>query len=144
MLGLLNISEAMSIALHACVTLAEAPERYYSVHLVSEKLGFSTHHSAKVAQMLVRAGILKTERGPAGGGKLARSPREITLLEIYEAVGGRTRLKGCLLKPEICKGNCCVLGKIIAKENERLFKLLRSITLDTVVRSLKRNRAKSE
>ena len=119
MLGSLNISEAMSIALHTCASLAEQPDRYQSAREISERLGFSAHHFAKVVQQLVRAGILVTERGPAGG-----SPD----------------YTGCLLKHEICKGDGCALGKLMAKENERLIELLKTVTLESIVRSLKRNR----
>jgi Rrf2 family protein len=140
MLGLLNISEAMSIALHTCAWLADEPEKYHSARLISERLGFSTHHFAKVVQQLVRAGLLETERGPAGGCRLARRPAEITLLEIYVAAGGNPVYKGCLLKRDICTGDGCALGKLMAKENERLVKLLKTVKLESVVRSLKRNR----
>ena len=141
MLGLLNISEAMSIALHTCASLAEDPGQLHSARQISDKLGFSAHHFAKVVQQLVRAGLLETERGPSGGAKLARPPEKITLLEIYVAAGGTPRYTGCLLKHDICQGDGCALGKLMAKENERLILLLKTVTLDSVVRSLKRNRA---
>ena len=140
MLGLLNISEAMSIALHTCACLAEDPDRFHSARQISDKLGFSAHHFAKVVQQLVRAGLLETERGPAGGAKLARPPEDITLLEIYVAAGGHPSYKGCLLKHDICDGDSCALGKLMAKENERLITLLKNVRLDSIVRSLKRNR----
>ncbi len=142
MLGLLNISEAMSIALHTCVILADQPGQKLSAREISKRLGFSTHHFAKVAQQLVRANILETERGPAGGAQLARPADEITLLEIYVAAGGSPAYTGCLLKQEICKGDGCALGKLMAKENERLVDLLKTVTLESIVRSLKRNRRK--
>lgn len=144
MLGLLNISEAMSIALHTCASLAEQPDRYQSAREISDRLGFSAHHFAKVVQQLVRAGLLMTERGPAGGARLARPAGEITLLEIYVAAGGTPDYTGCLLKHEICKGDGCALGKLMAKENERLVDLLKTVTLESIVRSLKRNRRKEK
>ena len=140
MLGLLNISEAMSIALHTCAWLADAPESFGSARTISEELGFSTHHFAKVVQHLVRAGILETERGPSGGARLARPPAEITLLEIYIAAGGAPTYKGCLLKHNICDGDGCALGTLMAKENKRLVSLLKAVTLASVVSSLKRKR----
>jgi Rrf2 family nitric oxide-sensitive transcriptional repressor len=140
MLGLLNISEAMSIALHTCAWLADEPEKFHSARQISAKLGFSTHHFAKVVQQLGRAGLLETERGPAGGAKLAKKPKEISLLEIYVAAGGTPTYKGCLLKHNICKGDGCALGSLMAKENKRLVSLLKNVTLDSVVRSLKKNR----
>lgn len=140
MLGLLNISEAMSIALHTCAWLADDPSMLHSAKEISQRLGFSYHHFAKVIQQLVRAGILETERGPSGGARLARKPETITLYEIYMAAGGNPHYKGCLLKHDICHGDGCALGKLMAKENERLTKLLKTVRLDSVVRSLKRNR----
>ena len=144
MLGLLNISEAMSIALHTCASLAEQPDRYQSAREISERLGFSAHHFAKVVQQLVRAGILMTERGPTGGARLARPAGEITLLEIYVAAGGSPDYTACLLRHEICKGDSCALGKLMARENRRLIDLLKSVTLESIVRSLKRNRKEKE
>lgn len=140
MLGLLNISEAMSIALHTCVWLADDPERFQSARQISKKRGFSPHHSAKVERQLVRSGILETERGPAGGARLARPSAEITILEIYIAVGGNPIYKGCLLKHNICNGDGCALGKVMAKENKRMVSLLKNFTLASVVRSLKKDR----
>ena len=43
MLGLLNISEAMSIALHTCACLAEDPDRFTSARQISDRLGISAH-----------------------------------------------------------------------------------------------------
>ena len=138
MLGLLNISEAMSIALHTCVRLATDPENFHSARSISKEMGFSSNHFAKVAQQLAHAGILETERGPSGGAKLARPAEKITLLEIYVASGGTPEYKGCLLKHDICAGKSCALGKLMAKENQKLIKLLKNVTLDSVVRSLKK------
>lgn len=137
MLGLLNISEAMSIALHTCANLAGDPEHFHSARQISEKLGFSAHHFAKVVQQLVREGLLVTERGPAGGAKLAREPEKITLLDIYKAAGGSPTYKGCLLKHTVCQGDGCALGTLMATENARLVAMLENITLDSVVRSLR-------
>ena len=141
MLGLLNISEAMSIALHTCACLAADEGHFRSARAISKEMGFSTHHFAKVAQQLARAGLLETERGPSGGAKLARPADKITLLEIYVAAGGSPTYKGCLLKHNICDGNGCALGKLMAKENQKLINLLKNVTLASVVLSLKKHRA---
>ena len=141
MIGLLNISEAMSIALHTCVRLAQEPDAFVSVRTVSKEMGFSSHHVAKVAQQLSRAGLIETERGPSGGAKLARPADKIVLLDIYVAAGGTAEFSGCLLKHDVCKGKKCALGKLIATENKRLITLLRTVTLDSVVNSFKRGAA---
>lgn len=51
-------------------------------------LGESPTYMAKVLRGLVRAGILRAEKGAKGGVYLARAPETITLLSIYEAMQG--------------------------------------------------------
>jgi DNA-binding IscR family transcriptional regulator len=45
----------------------------------------------KVLAQLVKAGPARSVKGPGGGYSLARVPKEITLLDIIEAVGGPIR-----------------------------------------------------
>ncbi len=135
--GLLNITEAMSIALHACASLAENPGTFQSARKIAQRYSFSPHHFAKVVQQLVRAGLLETERGPSGGARLTRAPESITLLEIYIAAGGMPHTTGCLLRSNICGGSHCPLGKFLDKENRRLVELLEKMSLASAMRSFK-------
>ncbi len=45
----------------------------------------------KILKQLVRANILHSKRGPGGGFTLARPAKDITILEIIEAVDGPMR-----------------------------------------------------
>ena len=45
----------------------------------------------KVLRPLVAAGVLKSVRGPGGGYRLSRSPSNISVLEIVEAIDGPIR-----------------------------------------------------
>ncbi len=55
---------------------------------IAESCGVPSGHLLKILQQLVRAQILSSERGPAGGFVLRRPSGEITLLEIIEAIEG--------------------------------------------------------
>jgi Rrf2 family protein len=135
--GLLNIPEAMSIALHTCLWIADGDRAFRPSPEIAKNLGFSYNHFAKVVQRLVRAGLLETERGPKGGIRLARTPKTISMLEIYEAAGGEPlRPHRCLLDPKICAGRACALGHLIESENERLHKTMKQTTLAGLARSL--------
>lgn len=137
MLGLLNIPESLSIALHTCLWIADDSRTYRTSPTIAQELGFSYNHFAKVVQRLVRAGLLETERGPKGGIRLARAPKAITMLEIYEAAGGDPQpAHRCLLDPSICKGCACGIGHLIARENQRLFKQMKQTSLASLARSL--------
>jgi Rrf2 family protein len=55
---------------------------------IAEACGIPSGHLLKILQQLVRAQILASERGPAGGFVLRKAARDITLLEIVEAIEG--------------------------------------------------------
>jgi Rrf2 family protein len=134
--GLLNIPESMSIALHTCLWIAEDGREYRPSPKIAKELGFSYNHFAKVVQKLVHADLLETERGPRGGIRLVRDPKDITLLHIYEAAGGAPlRPHRCLLDPSVCKGCACGLGRLIEQENIRLHKKMKETTLASLARS---------
>ena len=55
---------------------------------IAESCGIPPGHLLKILQQLVRAQILSSERGPAGGFVLRKPAEDITLLEIVEAIEG--------------------------------------------------------
>lgn len=86
---------------------------------------------AKSFQALVRAGVLSSRRGPNGGYRLDRPPREVTLAEVIEALGGSDRRRGrCLLEERDCSaGGTCALHAAAVEADERMRTELRSLTL---------------
>ena len=139
--GLLNVPESMSIALHTCLWVADGNPAFRPSPEIAKNLGFSYNHFAKVVQRLVHAGVLETERGPRGGIRLARDPKAITLLDVYEAAGGEPlRPHRCLLDPKICAGRACALGHLIESENARLHKTMQETTLAGLARSFDKSK----
>ena len=139
--GLLNIPESMSIALHTCLWIADDDRAFRPSPKIAKELGFSYNHFAKVVQKLVHAGVLETERGPKGGIRLARDPKSISMLEIYEAGGGEPlRPHRCLLDPKICAGRACALGRLIESENDRLHRTMKKTTLAGLARSFDKSK----
>ena len=51
---------------------------------------------AKIISQLSIAGLLHTSRGARGGVTLAREPKDITLLEVVEAIDGPIQLNECV------------------------------------------------
>ncbi len=69
---------------------------------IAEACGIPSGHLLKILQQLVRAQILSSERGPAGGFVLRKPAKEITLLEIVEAIEGP--INGDLLLRNVARG----------------------------------------
>lgn len=112
MSGIVNLSEAASLGLHASMLLAAASERWWAARDLAARLQVSEAHLAKVLQRLARGGLLLSTRGPHGGFRLGAPASEITLLEIYEAIEGPLASRGCLLRQQVCQGRCCLLGQL--------------------------------
>jgi Rrf2 family protein len=144
MADLVKISEAASIALHACLWMAHEKVVYSRARDVCDALGFSVAHFAKVMQALARAGIVQAVRGPTGGTRLARPPEQITLLQVYEAVEGPAQAERCLLAPTVCPAACCTLGKTLARYNGELRRLLAETTLAALAPEFKAHVMKSK
>ena len=140
--GLLNVPEGLSIAIHTCLWIADAGDRPFRPSPeIAKNLGFSYNHFAKVVQRLVHAGLLETERGPKGGIRLARDPKAVTMLDVYEAAGGEPlRPHRCLLDPKICAGRACALGHLIEAESDRRHKTRKRTTLAGLARSFDRSK----
>jgi Rrf2 family protein len=126
----IKISEAASIALHACIWLARDPDQYHATREICAALACSQSHLAKVVQDLARARIIQSQRGPTGGIRLANRPDQTTLRAVYEAVEGViTQDDACLLPLPVCPGKSCVLGRALAQLRNQFAHLLSTTTL---------------
>ena len=131
MAGILKISEAVSLALHASVLLA-SQDGPTSNRQIARVLRASEAHLHKVMRRLAAAGIVLSSPGPGGGFALAKPPKKITLLNIYEAVEGSLADTKCLLTVPLCDGKACILGGLIHQTNQQVRNYLQNTTLAQV------------
>jgi len=129
--GVLKISEAVNLALHTAGLLAGEQDRVLSVREVALALGGSEAHLSKVLQRLAKAGLVASDRGPKGGFRLAKRPREITLLAVYEAIEGPLEASNCLLGRAVCNGRC-ILGDLLGRVNRSVSDVLSKTSLADV------------
>jgi len=108
MAKVVNITEAVTIALHSVILIAKNKENQVNVNYISKVTGSSKFHIAKVLQKLVKDGLLGSTRGPAGGFSLVDDPKNITLLEVYESIEGKIIVSRCPLGKETCPFGKCV------------------------------------
>src|SRR5215469_12950353 len=80
----------MTIAVHALAWMALAQRRGQTV-LTSDPVAASVNTNPVIIRRclgdLGRAGLVRVRHGAGAGWSLARAPEEITLLEVYDAVG---------------------------------------------------------
>jgi Rrf2 family protein len=84
-------------ALRAAVCLARNPHRAESADRLAEATRVPRRYLHKVLQDLVRAGLARSQSGPGGGYALGRSPEEISILDVVNAVTRLERIRHCPL-----------------------------------------------
>ena len=137
MAQIFRISDAASLALHAMAMLAASEHIKLTVHEIAAELEVSENHLSKVCQRLVKAGLIKSERGPKGGLDIAKDPKQINFLQIYEAIEGPIINNYCLLGRNTCKPSDCILGGLMESVNQEVKEHFLRTTLDKFVKMKK-------
>jgi Rrf2 family iron-sulfur cluster assembly transcriptional regulator len=89
----------------------------------------------KILRKLTRAGLTTCHMGYHGGFKLARSPGEITFLQVVSAVQGPVIVRKCCLDPEACpRRPVCGVSPKLAALQDILVRSLDSIRLADVLK----------
>lgn len=91
------ISQTAEYALRAIVALASEPDVPKTNRQIAEMTHVPVGYLAKVLQELNRAGLIRSQRGLYGGSILLKSPSEITIYEIVNAVDPIRRIQTCPL-----------------------------------------------
>lgn len=116
------LTKRNEFALQASILLARS-RRLTPAPELARSLGASPAFISKIAQQLVRAGLLRSVRGRGGGLSLARGPEKILVRDIFQAVDGPLLLAVCLKKGR-CRHLDCplfpVLGRVQAVLDRRL------------------------
>jgi Rrf2 family protein len=137
-------SSATEYAIRALTHLAERPEG--ELTLLEEISGSEELPRAflgKILKELVRAGLLRSSRGPGGGYALARPAGQITLLEIRRELEGVSDLERCAVGLEPCSDETpCPLHEIFKPLREAIRDYLEETTVEDLVNGLREKRAR--
>jgi Rrf2 family protein len=94
---------------------------------VAEEQRIPPSFLAKIISQLSIAGLLHTSRGARGGVTLARPPKEISLLDVVEAIDGPIMLNECVGDESECTfDEDCPLRPVWREAQEVLVKRLKS------------------
>jgi Rrf2 family protein len=89
---------------------------------------------AKIISQLSIAGLLHTSRGARGGVTLAREPKDITLLEVVEAIDGPIQLNECVGDNGTCTfDHECPLRDVWCEAQDELVKRLKGTNFATLM-----------
>ena len=141
----LRFTSAADYAIRAMIHLACMPEESVALRTeIAAAQNIPASFMAKILRSLVRARLLRSTRGVNGGFGLARSPAEIDMLEIVEAIEGPLSLMDCVPDPESCFcSRDCPAAPVWKRIQDELRTALRRTTLEDLVSMPRRNGAVS-
>ncbi len=101
------ISQTAEYALRAVAYLTQHPDEPYPIAVIAEATQVPPSYLAKVMRALSQAGIVRAQRGPAGGFTLAASPQDLTVFDVVDCVTPVPRIRSCPLGlPEHARELC--------------------------------------
>jgi len=111
---------------------------------IAEKEDIPLKYLEQVIIPIRTAGYVKSVRGSKGGYILAKPPSEIFLSDLIEILDGPIHLVECINNPTACrKTPLCVTRDIWKEVSESIDHILRSITLEDMVRRKREKEGKN-
>lgn len=131
----MQITRQADYALRAMIYLAKLePNQRAATSQIADKQSIPPSFLAKIISQLSIAGLIHTSRGARGGVSLARTPGEVSILEVVEAIDGPITLNECTEEPSACPfGEECPLRSLWCDTQAELVDRLRKTTFANFV-----------
>jgi Rrf2 family nitric oxide-sensitive transcriptional repressor len=105
------LSQTAEYALRAIVFLADHHGEANTTETIAETTKVPVGYLAKILQGLARAGLVLSQRGLHGGFTLLRSPNDLSMYDVMQAVDPITRITKCPLDLPDHGPNLCPLHR---------------------------------
>lgn len=101
---------------------------------IANAMDIPSQFLGKVAQYLAKAGLIEIVQGAKGGYRLIKKPKDISLLEVVEAVKGELFLNDCILRPDNCaRVSSCAVHRVWQKARYQLRNTLKKVNFQNLI-----------
>jgi Rrf2 family transcriptional regulator, iron-sulfur cluster assembly transcription factor len=116
--------------------LARQPYKKISfVTEISEQYKIPRSFLAKILQKLVKAKVVRSYRGVKGGFSLARQARDISVLDVLEAIEGKMAMNLCLSDKKKCDfSRNCPIHSVWANVQSKVVEVLKKSNFEELSR----------
>lgn len=130
----MQITRASDYAVRVMIHLAGLPPSSTVQQAeLSKETEVSGHFLSKVLQQLVRARLIRSQRGAGGGYALASNSDNVTLLQVVEAIEGPVRLNQCLDEGPSCeRKSWCPAHEVWAEAQMAIVRVLGGTSMATL------------
>lgn len=125
-------SKACELGIQAVLFLSIKKEKViFNAIEISKELKVPKEFVSKVLQILTNSGIVGSKKGKSGGFYLAKSPNQIKLIDIVEAIDGLDLFHSCVLGfPGCSSEKPCPVHNKWGKLRDEAYKMLSDETLE--------------
>ena len=133
----MQITRQADYAMRAVAYLANlGPDQRAATSQIAEEQQIPPSFLAKIVSQLSVAGLLQTSRGARGGVSLARTPDDISFLEVVEAIDGPILINECVVDHNACTfGDSCALRPVFCDAQADLVNRLEATSFETVIKT---------
>ena len=131
----MQITRAGDYGVQGMLYLASLPEgKEAYIKEIAQARDIPVSFLAKIFQSLSRAGLVRSQRGAKGGFVLAKPAREISLLDIIQAIEGAIALNLCMEGENTCyKSGQCPVHPVLKEAQEALSQTLAKHNLEELL-----------
>src|ERR1051326_384771 len=131
-------SRSAEYAIRALVELGSLPSGESAVvKKIAADAGVPSYFVAKLLQDLVREGLLKSNKGPRGGFRLAGPASELPILKVIEAVDGEGKYDRCIAGQAECNDHAaCPMHDSWMPLRSRIVEYLQGTSIADLAKSL--------
>ena len=114
-------------------------KRKIQVGEIAGQLSVPKHFLGKIMQELVKAGFLRSTKGPRGGFYLTGKTLSAPLVSLIEITDGLKQFDTCVLRLRNCdEGNPCPLHVEMDQIKKRMMKVLKETTVADLLKNDKK------
>jgi Rrf2 family protein len=134
-MAFLQVSRRVDYALRAVIHLASEQEadRVCTIAEIATRERLPKQFLEKIFQQLIRAGLVRSRRGPRGGYELARPADKMTFRDVIESLEGPIALNVCVGEhPDCSMLGACGMNRVWVEGQRRVMDLFESTTIASV------------
>lgn len=134
----MQITRASDYAVRVMIHLATLPPRSKMQQAeLSKATEVSGHFLSKVLQQLVRAQLIRSQRGSGGGFALALDAERVSLLDVVKAIEGPLRLNLCVENgPSCSRKSWCPAHQVWVAAQAAVVEVLGSASIASLATSV--------
>ncbi|TVR15263.1 MAG: Rrf2 family transcriptional regulator [Balneolaceae bacterium] len=120
------------------IALHSTKDKNVDLGQISAELDIPKHFLSKILQMLVKEKLLTSMKGPTGGFNLNHHPKEITLIQIIDAIDGLDVFTQCGIGFKKCNDSQpCPIHHDFTKVREKVKRLFQEKSLQQLTEDIK-------